>query len=106
MFKVDAPARMSTPGHSTSGADAVGDAGWLTPGFAPEKKLEIRVPHDGVVSYGSITLEADEQPETRAETRTALAISAAARRPLRSLLLSPIEISQFSDAELSPCTLI
>jgi len=23
------------------------DAGWLTPGFAPEKKLETRVPHDG-----------------------------------------------------------
>jgi hypothetical protein len=50
MFNVDAPARMSTPGHSTSGADGVGDAGWLTPGFAPEKKLEIRVPHEGVVS--------------------------------------------------------
>jgi hypothetical protein len=50
MFMVEAPGRMSTPGHSMSGADGVRDAGWLTPGFAPEKKLEMRFPHDGVVS--------------------------------------------------------
>ncbi len=46
MFKVDVPARMSTPGHSTSGADAVGEAGCVTPGVAPEKKPVNRLPND------------------------------------------------------------
>jgi|SRR6516164_1046499 hypothetical protein len=89
MFKVDAPLRISTPGHSTSGADGVEEAGCLTPGFAPEKKLEIRALHDGVVdcvvSYCSTTLDADEQPDTRAAM-----ISAAARPLVRPrLLFSP-----------------
>ena len=87
MFKVDAPERISTPGHSTSGAEAVGDAGWVTPGLAPEKKLEIRALHDGVVdcvvSYCSTTLDADEQPDTRT------AMMSAPARPLPRLLFSP-----------------
>jgi hypothetical protein len=43
---------MSTPGHSTSGADAVADLGWVTPGLAPEKKLVTRALQvgEGVVS--------------------------------------------------------
>ena len=31
--------RISMPGHSTSGADGVGECGCAVPGFAPEKKL-------------------------------------------------------------------
>src|SRR5712691_495548 len=78
MFKVDAPVRMSTPGHSMSGAEGVGDAGWVTPGFAPKKKLENRLPNEGE-SSADPTLEADEQPDSA----TALTSSTAARRTLR-----------------------
>src|SRR4051794_14364214 len=69
MFKVEAPLRMSTPGHSTCGADATGEAGWLTPGFAPEKKLATRAVQVGEFSSGEedeITPETDEQPARRA----------------------------------------
>jgi hypothetical protein len=69
MFKVDAPARMSTPGHSISGADAVRDAGWVTPGVAPEKKLLNRLPND---PSDDPTIESDEQPDSAAApTRSA-----------------------------------
>jgi hypothetical protein len=62
MFMVDAPVRMSTPGQATSGADGVGDAGCVTPGFAPEKKLETRLLNDGESSLDPM-LETDEQPD-------------------------------------------
>jgi len=78
MFKVDAPGRISTPGHSTSGADAIGDAGWVTPGFALENKLEMRPPNQ---LSDDPTLDADEQPDS------AMAVSsniAARRSRLRS----------------------
>src|SRR5215831_5730139 len=88
MFKVDAPERISTPGQSTSGAEGVGDAGWLTPGLAPEKKLDTRALHDGVVDcvvwYWSTTLDADEQPDIRAAM-----MSAPARPGCPRLLFSP-----------------
>jgi hypothetical protein len=61
---------MSTPGQSISGAEGVREAGWVTPGVAEEKKLEIRLPHP--VEFSDKML--DEQPETR----TALATSPAA----------------------------
>src|SRR5436305_11760418 len=67
MFNVDAPLRMSTPGHSTSGADGVGACGWLTPGVALAKKFEMRLLNDGEVPEGSCapSKEAEEQPESR-----------------------------------------
>jgi hypothetical protein len=68
---VDAPVRISTPGHSTSGADGVGECGCVTPGVAPEKKLA----NEGELSDDP-TLEAVEQPDSIA----ALTISAAAQR--------------------------
>ena len=54
---VDAPVRISTPGHSTSGADGVGECSWVTPGVAPEKKLANRLANEGELSDDS-TLEA------------------------------------------------
>jgi hypothetical protein len=72
---VDAPVRISTPGHSTSGADGVGECGWVTPGVAPEKKLANRLANEGELSDDP-TLEASEQPDSIA----ALTISATARR--------------------------
>src|SRR4029079_4284033 len=39
MFRVEAPLRISMPGHSTSGAEGVGEEGCAVPGFAPAKKL-------------------------------------------------------------------
>jgi len=50
---------MSTPGQSISGADAVRDAAWVTPGVAPEKKLLNRLPND---PSDDPTTESDEQP--------------------------------------------
>jgi len=67
---VDAPVRISTPGHSASG---VGEWGWATPGVASEKKLKLA--NEGELSDDP-TLEASEQPDSIA----ALTISAAAQR--------------------------
>jgi hypothetical protein len=75
MFMVDAPVRISTPGHSTSAADGVGECGRVTPGVALEKKLANRLVNEGELSDDS-TLEASEQPDSIA----ALTISAAAQR--------------------------
>jgi hypothetical protein len=74
---VDAPVRISTPGHSASGADGVGEWGWATPGVASEKKLKLanRLANEGELSDDP-TLEASEQPDSIA----ALTISAAAQR--------------------------
>ena len=55
------PVRMSTPGHSTSGAEGVGDADCVTPGFALEKRLANRLPSDGALS---MMLDAPEQPDS------------------------------------------
>src|SRR5262249_60246806 len=60
---VDAPVRISTPGHSTSGADGVGECGCVTPGVAPEKKLANRLANEGEPSDDP-TLEAVEQPDS------------------------------------------
>src|SRR5262245_14757793 len=60
MFRVDAPARMSTPGHPISGADGVGDAGWVTPGLALENMPEMRLPNE----LSAVTLDAEEQPDS------------------------------------------
>src|SRR5262245_23856044 len=68
---------MSTPGHATSGADGVGEAGWVTPGVARENKLVNRLPNE---ESADPTLEADEQP---AGSRPA-SNSAAAFQPARS----------------------
>jgi len=83
---------MSTPGHSTSGADGVGDGGWVTPGVALEKKLAHRLLSEGELS-GELTLEANEQPDRS----TALASSGAARRRPRFPSSSPqgIEFTRF-----------
>src|SRR5262249_61431478 len=78
MFMVDAPVRISTPGHSTSGADGVGECGCVTPGVAPEKKLVNRLANEGELSDDP-TLEASEQPDSIA----APTISPTARRPPR-----------------------
>jgi N-acetylmuramic acid 6-phosphate (MurNAc-6-P) etherase len=67
---------MSTPGHSTSGAEGVGDAGWVTPGFALENKLVKRLVSEGESSDVPI-LEAHEQPDSI----MALSMSNAAARP-------------------------
>ena len=75
IFMVDAPVRISTPGHSTSGADGVGECGCVTPGVALEKKLANRLVNEGEPSDDP-TLEASEQPDSIA----ALIISAAAQR--------------------------
>src|SRR6266699_2489352 len=88
---VDAPVRISTPGHSTSGADGVGECGCVTPGVAPEKKLVNRLASDGELSDDP-TLEASEQPDSI----TALTISAAARpRACSRSFPGRIEITQF-----------
>ncbi|TMK09430.1 MAG: hypothetical protein E6G75_21235 [Alphaproteobacteria bacterium] len=92
---VDAPLRISTPGHSTSGADGVGECGCVTPGVAPEKKLVKRLVNEGELSDDP-TLEASEQPDSMA----ALTISAPARHQPRSRSKFPgrIEITRlFSD---------
>jgi hypothetical protein len=90
MFIVDAPVRISTPGHSTSGADGVGECGCVTPGVAPEKKLVNRLASDGELSDDP-TLEASEQPDSTA----ALTISAAARTRARPRSFpGPIEVTQ------------
>jgi hypothetical protein len=88
---VDAPVRMSTPGHSTSGADGVGECGWVTPGVAPEKRLVNLLANEGELS-DEPTLEASEQPDSIA----ALTISPAARRQPRprSQFPGPIEITR------------
>jgi hypothetical protein len=78
IFIVDAPVRISTPGHSTSGADGVGECDWVTPGVAPEKKFANRLANEGELSDDP-TLEASEQPDSIA----ALTISAAVRRGRR-----------------------
>src|SRR5262249_30590073 len=80
-FSVEAPVRMSTPGHSTSGALGVGECGWATPGVALEKKLVNRLANGGE-SSDDPTLEASEQPHSTA----ALTIRPAAPRrpPVRS----------------------
>src|SRR5882672_2783359 len=100
MFKVDAPARMSTPGHSISGADAVRDAGWVTPGVAPEKKLVNRLPNE---PSDDPTSESDEQPASAA----ALTSSANARPKQRlgsSSRPGPIEITQLFSTKSPPPT--
>src|SRR5215475_16174748 len=90
---VDAPVRISTPGHSASGADGVGEWGWATPGVALEKKLKLanRLANEGELSDDP-TLEASEQPDSIA----ALTISPTARRPPRprSQFPGPIEITR------------
>jgi hypothetical protein len=63
MFMVDAPVRISTPGHSISGADGVGERGWLTPGVAPEKKFANRLPNEGELSEDPM-LDASEHPDS------------------------------------------
>src|SRR5262249_25181785 len=102
---VDAPLRISSPVHSISGADGVGECGWATPGVASEKKLKLanRLANEGELSDDP-TLEASEQPDSIA----ALMISPAARhRPrFRSKFPGRIEITQpFSD-DPPPPTLI
>jgi len=97
---VDAPVRISTPGHSISGADGVGECGCATPGVAPVKKLVKRLVNEGELSDDP-TLEASEQPDSMA----ALTISAPARHPPRSRseFPGPIEITRlFSDDPLPP----
>src|SRR5499427_8203333 len=91
MFMVDAPVRISTPGHSISGAVGVGERGWVTPGFALEKRLVNRLANEGE-SSDEPTLEASEQPDSIA----ALTISPAARRRPRprSPFPGPIEITR------------
>src|SRR5262249_52490684 len=90
-FIVDAPVRISTPGHSTSGADGVGECGCVTPGVAPEKKPVNRLANEGELS-GDPTLEASEQPGSIA----ALTVRPPARRPRRppSQFPGPIEITR------------
>src|SRR5262249_34212119 len=98
MFKVDAPVRMSTPGQSISGADGVGDLGWVTPGFALAKRLATRLLNDG--SSPPSMLEIDEQPDSS----SAPPASANAPRRLRlrsSRCPGPIEISQLFSTESS-----
>jgi hypothetical protein len=92
---VDAPVRISTPGHSMSGADGVGECGCVTPGVAPVNKLVKRLVNEGELSDDP-TLEASEQPDSMA----ALTISTPARHPPRSRseFPGPIEITRlFSD---------
>jgi hypothetical protein len=98
IFIVDAPVRISTPGHSTSGADGVGECGCVTPGVAPEKKFANRLANEGELSDDP-TLEASEQPHSIA----ALTITPAARRQprFRSEFPGPIEITRlFSTTRL------
>src|SRR5262245_16328448 len=100
---VDAPVRISTPGHSTSGADGVGECGWVTPGVAPEKRLVSLLANEGELS-DEPTLEASEQPDSIA----ALTISPAARhrpRP-RSPFPGPIEITRLFPTTCLPAKLI
>src|SRR5262245_37054622 len=83
---------MSTPGHSTSGAEGVGDAGCVTPGFALEKRLANRLPSDGALS---MMLEAPEQPES---ATAPISATMARLRPRACLSPRPghIEITQLS----------
>src|SRR5882724_12395000 len=76
MFKVDAPVRMSTPGHSILGVSGVGECGWVTPGVALEKKLAKRLPNEGDVSGDPTPPDGDEQPDNN----PAPTIRTAARR--------------------------
>src|SRR5262249_45661811 len=69
IFMVDAPVRISTPGHSMSGADGVGECGCVTPGVAPEKRLAKRLVNEGEMSDDP-TLEASEQPDNMAALTT------------------------------------
>src|SRR5260370_27133723 len=90
---VEAPVRISTPGHSTSGALGIGECGWVTPGVAPEKKLVNRLANEGE-SSDDPTLQAREQPHNAA----ALTTNPATRRrlPLRSPTFPlPIVITRF-----------
>src|SRR6516165_1909957 len=91
IFMVDAPVRISTPGHSMSGADGVGECGCVTPGVAPVNKLVKRLVNEGELSDDP-TLEASEQPDSMA----ALTISSPARHPPRSRseFPGPIEITR------------
>jgi hypothetical protein len=70
MFKVDAPVRISIPGHSMSGADGVGEAAWVTPGVALENKPAKRLPNE---LSDDPTLEADEQPHKAPALNMAIA---------------------------------
>src|SRR5689334_4392698 len=68
MFRVEAPLRISMPGHSTSGADGVGECGCAVPGFAPEKKLAtfaVQVGELSSVEDEVSTPDTFEQPATR-----------------------------------------
>src|SRR5262245_58854906 len=88
---VDAPVRISTPGHSTSGADGVGQCGWVTPGVAPEKKLVNLLANEGELSDDP-TLEASEQPDSIAAPANT---PATRHRPrFRSQFSGPIEITR------------
>src|SRR5262245_23044822 len=90
---------MSTPGHSTSGAEGVGDAGCVTPGFALEKRLANRLPSDGELST---MLEAPEQPDSA----TAPISATMAQPPPRarsSLRPGHIEITQLFPASRPSC---
>src|SRR5262249_41055310 len=90
---VEAPVRISTPGHSTSGALGVGECGWVTPGVAPEKKLVNRLANEGE-SSDDPTLEASEQPHSTA----ALTIKAGTPRgppPPSPKVSSPLPITPF-----------
>jgi hypothetical protein len=76
MFSVDAPERISTPGHSTSGAEGVGEAAWVTPGVALENRPANRLPNE---LSDDPMLEPEEQPDNAAATNS----RAITRRPLR-----------------------
>jgi hypothetical protein len=60
---VDAPVRISTPGHSTSGEEGVGDAGCVTPGLALEKRPANLLLIEETVSDEPM-LDAKEQPDS------------------------------------------
>jgi hypothetical protein len=78
-FKVDAPGRISTAGHSAFGIGGGGfDAGWLTSEIDPVISL----------SEGSITLEEGLQ----LKVRTALVNSAARHRQERFVLSLSINL--------------
>jgi hypothetical protein len=98
MFKVDVPARMSTPGQSISGADAVREAGCVTPGVALEKKPVNRLPNE--LSDDPVR-ESVEQPASAA----ALTNSANVRQEQRLGLLSKpgrIEITRLFSTKSPP----
>src|SRR5689334_9220483 len=90
MFRVEAPLRISMPGHSTSGADGVGECGWAVPGFAPEKKLATLA-----VQVGELSSFDDEvsTPDTfeQPATRTPAASHTSVFPPRMRLLSSPTQ---------------